>query len=197
MRWENAAFISPANSSVIREKEQWREGGGKKARGLERRGDRHEREGVVEVVCSFGVKQTELEPCGKKKKMRQIKKSDGRHWFFFHHHLSVLSLLLPLLKAQQSERPPETATTLQATFYLYPVVLFLRCSPSCFFFVPIYHNFCTILYSFPGTSTLVICGFSPPYYRDMIALTLLSDYSRWRVKVLFSRPFSCDLWWWK
>lgn len=127
-----------------------------------------------------------------KKKCDRSRNLTGVIDFFFHHHLSVLSLLLPLLKAQQSERPPETATSLHATFYLYPVILFLRCSPSCFF-VPIYHNFRTILYSFPGTSTVVICGFSPPYYRDMIALTLLSDYSHWRVKVLCSRPFSCYL----
>lgn len=42
IRQENAAFISPANSSVIREKEGWREG---EERKLERRKDRQPREG--------------------------------------------------------------------------------------------------------------------------------------------------------
>lgn len=52
-------------------------GGEKKARGLERREDRHGREGLLEVVCSTGIKQTEMVPCGKKK--RQIKKFDRHH----------------------------------------------------------------------------------------------------------------------
>ena len=80
MRRGNAAFISPANSSVIREEEQWWEW--KKRQRAGRRGGKIGMGGgVVEVLCSIRIKQTDLIPFGRKK--RQIKKSDGQHQFFF------------------------------------------------------------------------------------------------------------------
>lgn len=149
IRRENAAFISPANSSVIREAERWRE----ETRGLQRREDRQRRGGAGEVVRSTGIKQTELVPCDKNHRSRNL---TGTIDFFFPPpppHSSVFCLPLPLLKAQQSERPPETLGSL----YLLSIFLFFLFSPppaymfSFFLSFTISYNFCpTILLFFPG-----------------------------------------------
>lgn len=78
LRRENAAFISPANSSVISE-EGWRERERKESKRTEEKGRENRQQrggGVAEVVCSTRIKQTELVPCEKK---RQIKKTDVHH----------------------------------------------------------------------------------------------------------------------
>ena len=54
--------------------------GEKKVRGLQRREDRHGRGGAVEVVCSTRIKQTELVPCEKSHRSRNL---TGTIDFFF------------------------------------------------------------------------------------------------------------------
>jgi len=63
IRQENAVFVLPANSSVIREEEGWRE----RERERERGGGRWSR-GV-----KWRIKHTELMPCVKKKSDRSKK----------------------------------------------------------------------------------------------------------------------------
>lgn len=89
IRRENAAFISPANSSVIREEEGWREGEKRKPKDW-----RQQREGgVVEVVCSTRIKQTELVPCEKSNRSKKTNnKLTGTIDFFFLHSSVFCSL---------------------------------------------------------------------------------------------------------
>lgn len=136
------SYRLPAARSLERRRDEEREGKeGKTDHSRGREG------GGVEVVCGTRIKHWEMVPCEKM--------ADQKSWqvslIFFFLHSSAFSLPLCLLKALQSERPPETAGDLPFIH-----ISFLSFSPlpalHVFISLAISHNFCpAIHFSPPGT----------------------------------------------
>lgn len=155
MRGENAAFILPANSSVIREEEERGEGERRKREAW--RGGRIVvgRGGVAEAVRSVRLKQTELVPWDKKKK--KVKMTDQEIWqapliFIFP---SLEWYQPPAASSQRAAIWEATWDACQLTRYTFNPYFFF---PPRFLFCPylISNHFCNTHFSFPGTSTLLI-----------------------------------------
>lgn len=128
MRRENAAFISPANSSVIRE--EWREGEKRKREGW--RGGKIGREGRG---CWSGMQhwnKADRDGAMWKKKSDRSRNLTGTIDFFF---LPSLECFLPPAASSQSAAIWEaTWDARQLIGYLLSILLFLLFSPSCSFF---------------------------------------------------------------
>lgn len=194
IRRENAAFISPANSSVIREAERWRE----ETRGLQRREDRQRRGGAGEVVRSTGIKQTELVPCDKNHRSRNLTGTID----FFPPPLLLTRVFSAsrCLFSKRSNLRGHLRRWAAYTFYPYFFSFFSLPLPlTCFLFFSLSQfpiisarQFC---FSSPGTSTLLIRRLSVCHRRGetscvcLLSLSLsFSDCSRWRFVVLFPPP---------
>lgn len=182
MRWENAAFISPANSSVIREEEHWREGERRKREGW--------REGKIGTEGRGGRSGMQLwskadwagATWKKKKKSDRSRNLTGIIDFFFPPTITGVFSASCCLFSKHSNLRGHLRRPLAYRLPFIYIHLFFSCvTPptaslwSASQFTIISTQFFILL---PGTSTLVICRFSPPYYRDMMALTLPSVCSR-------------------
>ena len=155
--------------------------GEKKVRGLQRREDRHGRGGAVEVVCSTRIKQTELVPCEKSHRSRNL--TGTIDFFFFlppHPPTPVFSASRCLFSKRSNLRGHLRRW---AAYTFYPCFFSFFSLPlshlHIFFFslsqFPIIsaRQFC---FSSPKTSTLLIP--SPlcvsPERRDIVRLSPLS-----------------------